>query len=44
MKTYRVCERHPVLLPLFYIVRIFQKYKFKRKKINKELSDLKNIK
>lgn len=44
MKTYQICERHPILLPLFYIVRIFQKYKFKRKKINKEISDLKNIK
>lgn len=44
MRTYSTCERFPILLPLFYIVRIFQKYKFKRKKINKEISGLKNIK
>lgn len=40
--NYRILEKHIYLLPLFYVVRIFEKFKYKRSKMVKELDMLKN--
>lgn len=41
-KNYRVLQKHLYLLPLFYIVRIFEKVKYRRKYISNSYNVLKN--
>ena len=41
-KNYRVLQKHSYLLPLFYIVRIFEKVKYRRKYISNSYNVLKN--